>query len=145
MGRARPLQPAQRTDRVMRRRLLLGSWQAGAEAMTVQEQVQLHTNRLKDSKANVRVQAAKALSEIGPPAQAAVAALVEALHDEDVSVRLAASTALGEIGPAAQAAIPPLIEALRDPDPEAGASAATALGKVREAAVPALVEALSNA
>jgi HEAT repeat protein len=52
---------------------------------------------LKDSSANVRVTAVKALAQIGPEARSAVPALKKALTDSDQGVRLASENALKAI------------------------------------------------
>jgi HEAT repeat protein len=52
---------------------------------------------LKDSSANVRLTAVKALAQIGPEARSAVPALKKALTDSDQGVRLAAADALQAI------------------------------------------------
>ena len=67
---------------------------------------------LRDPDAPVRLQAARALSRIGPEAAPAVPALTAALSDHDVLVRRNAARALGQIGPAAKHAVPELIRAL---------------------------------
>jgi len=59
-----------------------------------------------------RRRAAESLGKIGDKAQAAIPALIDALHDEDDGVRLCAARALGCMGPAARDAIPALMEVL---------------------------------
>jgi HEAT repeats len=68
---------------------------------------------LSDPEVNVRVQAARALARIGPPAKAAVLALTKALDDPDAGVRQNAARALGQIGPDARDAVPELIRSLK--------------------------------
>lgn len=74
---------------------------------------------------------------------AALPALIAALHDRDPKVRRAAADALGKIGPSASAAVPHLTELLDDE--HAWPAAAEALGRIgpeaREA-VPKFLEAL---
>jgi HEAT repeat protein len=60
----------------------------------------------------VREQAGRAISLIGPKAAAAVPELVRLLDDESDSVRRQAARALGQIGAAAKAAVPALIKQL---------------------------------
>jgi hypothetical protein len=60
----------------------------------------------------VREQAARALSLIGPKSVAAVPELIKLLDDESEPVRRQAARALGQVGPAAKAAIPALIRQL---------------------------------
>jgi HEAT repeat protein len=62
--------------------------------------------------ANVRIQAALLLAELGPDAQKAVPALMRALNDRDPFVVDAAASALGRIGPAAKEAAPACITLL---------------------------------
>ena len=59
---------------------------------------------LKDQKADVRINAANALANIGPEAKAAVPALIETLKDEKAYVRRAAGAALDKIRSDANAA-----------------------------------------
>ena len=58
-----------------------------------------------------------ALGRIGPPAKAAVPALVAALKDPESLVHEAAAEALGSIGPEARQAIPALQQAARQWEP----------------------------
>jgi HEAT repeat protein len=94
-----------------------------------------------------RGEAAYALGQIGPPAQAAVPHLLAAFqNDPDLSVRQECAYALGGIGPGAQSAVPVLLDALKKGSATAiRASAAMALGgigPVSDAVVPALIAAL---
>ncbi len=77
---------------------------------------------LRDPDPAMRANAARALSLMGPEAEAAIGALIEALGDSDAQVRTGAARALGQIGPAARSAIPALIEALRRAEAEERAS-----------------------
>ena len=83
---------------------------------------------LNDQRADVRINAARALGEIGPEAKAAVPALIETLKDEEASVRSSAAFALSRIG---LAAVPALSEALKDEDRNVRGSAAVALDQIR--------------
>jgi len=65
--------------------------------------------------AATRLQAARALSRMGPPASDAIPALVRALNDPDVRVRNQAARALGQIGSEAVPAIPALVDVLYEP------------------------------
>lgn len=67
-----------------------------------------------ERQAEVRRQAAEVLARIGPDAEPAVPALIEALQDPSPSVRKAAAHALGQIGPAAEAAVPALLRTMLD-------------------------------
>jgi transglutaminase-like putative cysteine protease len=68
---------------------------------------------LSDPDPKVRLQAARALARIGPPARDAVPALTRALDDTDLAVRANAARALGQIGPNASSAVPDLIRSLK--------------------------------
>ena len=65
----------------------------------------------------VREQAARALSLIGPKATAAVPELIKLLDDDAEPVRRQAARALGQIGPAAKSAVPALIRRLEIKEP----------------------------
>jgi len=67
--------------------------------------------------AEVREQAARALSLIGPKATAAVPELIKLLDDDAEPVRRQAARALGQIGPAAKSAVPALIRRLEIKEP----------------------------
>jgi serine/threonine protein kinase/HEAT repeat protein len=89
-----------------------------------------------------------ALGQIGPTAQAAVPALVEALEDPELAVRWDAAKALGKMGPAAARAVPALAAVLHEQDdPIVRQRAVVALGEIGPAArsaVPALIGALKD-
>src|SRR5262249_22050969 len=55
-----------------------------------------------------RLEAARAIAEMGPAAKDAVPALIAVLKDKNREVRKAAAGALGKIGPAAEPAVPAL-------------------------------------
>jgi len=96
---------------------------------------------LKDSSANVRSAAARALGEIGN--EAAVSALLGLLEDDDAYVRSAAAKALGLIG--TEAAVPPLIVSLNDGVSHVRVAVIGALGRLGgEAAVSALSKVLND-
>ncbi|MHC4251099.1 MAG: HEAT repeat domain-containing protein, partial [Planctomycetota bacterium] len=113
--------------------------------------------QLKNTDPKARRKAFLSLRRLGPAANAAVPALIEALEDRDLNVRYptsrpsvrtsestAAAGALGRIGPDARDAVPALAQALKDTDIFLRANAAEALGKIGPAAreaVPALVAA----
>jgi HEAT repeat protein len=85
----------------------------------------------------VRAKAAAMIARIGPPAKAAVPALIKALGDDDPATRSEVLMALGAIGPDAQAAVPAVIKALHDPEVSVRYAACYALGKIGPAALPA--------
>src|SRR5262249_61019631 len=90
----------------------------------------------------VRAVAARALVRRGPPARAAVPALVAMLADEEREVRRAAAHALGGIGPEAGAALSPLTEmVLQSPDWCDRQAALAGLGGIGPVTVPILTQA----
>jgi HEAT repeat protein len=92
----------------------------------------------------VRSFAAWSLGEMGPPAQAKVPALVEALRLEEGEGG-AAARALAKLGPVAASAVPVLLEQLKGHEPRRRFTAAEALGRIGAAsAVPDLVTALKD-
>ena len=86
----------------------------------------------------------EALGHIGPAAQPAIPALLEAVQGGDENVRYAAVEALAQIG-ASGDAVPILIETLDDPNWYVRRGAAAALHTVETEAVPALIERLKDA
>ena len=113
------------------------------ERVRMERRVQQLIQNLRSFVSKDRLYASGSLRAIGPAAEAAVPALIEALKDEDSNVRGSAADALGKIGPAA---VPALIEALRDDDSDVRytAAALARIGPAAEAAVPALIEALKH-
>jgi HEAT repeat protein len=103
---------------------------------------------LKAPEAEMRRQAAVALSQMGPAAKPAVNDLGNALKDEDATVRLTVVTALWRLGPDAQVVAPAVAATLKkDRDQRVRTMAAYALGKVSTSTkevVPALLEALQD-
>jgi HEAT repeat protein len=85
---------------------------------------------LQDSDTNLRWRAASVLSDLGTEASPAVPALTKALQDEDGQVRLYATLALGNIGMAAKPAVPSLMAALQDKDLYVRIYAPSALRKI---------------
>ena len=92
----------------------------------------------------VRLRAAAIIARIGPPAKAAVPALVDALGDESSETRNEVLFALGAIGPEAKAAVPAIAKALRDPDMNVRYAACYALCQIGPAAMPAKSELVGN-
>ena len=102
---------------------------------------------LKDSKASIRLRAAKALGELDQGAKDAVPALILALDDVDSGVRAASAQALGEMGAAAKAAVPALVRRLQDDkvsrsEGSVWVAASQALGSIGADAAPQLIKAL---
>lgn len=104
-------------------------------------------NGLKSEK--LRVPAVQVLTRIGPGAQAAVPALIEAMKSDNEEFRRDVHLALAAIGPAAAPAVPALTAVLSDEKSEAvQPSAAFALGRIGPAAkgaVPVLRQKLAGA
>src|SRR5437762_1315738 len=69
--------------------------------------------QLKNANLARRLEATEAIAELGPKAQKAVPALIEALKDSDEYVRLRVSSALTQVG---KPAAPALVEALKQKD-----------------------------
>ena len=85
------------------------------ERARMDRRVQQLIQNLRSFVSKDRVYASDSLRVIGPAAEAAVPALIEALTHDDSEVRRHATYALRDIGPAA---VPALIEALKDDDSE---------------------------
>lgn len=94
-----------------------------------------------------RAAAARRLGDIGPLAQLAVPALLQALTAGDSVVRSRAAESLGRIHTDAGHVVPALVNSLSDTNSEVRASAAEALsgwGKEAQPAVPRLVQLLDD-
>ncbi len=83
-------------------------------------------------------QAAAALEMIGPPAQPAVAVLVEALSSPSEKLVCHSAVALGAIGPGAESALAPLRKVLARNHASICTHAVSALGNLGPAAAPAV-------
>src|SRR5262245_51096491 len=70
------------------------------------------------------------LARLGPQAEPAAPALVEALGHPIASVRIDTARTLGAIGPKAREAVPALTAALKDPEPLVRVATAQALWRV---------------
>ncbi|WP_158224974.1 HEAT repeat domain-containing protein, partial [Brunnivagina elsteri] len=100
---------------------------------------------LEHQKAEVRVHAAIALSQMGEHATPALPALSRALRDEDKSVRVEAAKAFSSIG--RRAMVPYLLVNLRHENPSVrynAVHALTRLGKYSQSAVPTLINTLEK-
>jgi HEAT repeat protein len=100
---------------------------------------------LQHHKPEVRVHAAKALSQIGINAAPALNALSQAMQDKDNNVRVEATQAFTIIG--RQAIVPRLVANLRSENPSTrynAAHALTRLGKYAQSAVPTLIQTLED-
>ncbi len=96
---------------------------------------------LKDNNPEVRENVAQVLGKIGN--ERAVGPLIELLADEQQEVRKSAEDALANIG---EPAVGPLVKIMNDPDENylSRESAIGALGKIGEPAVEPLIKALDN-
>ena len=93
--------------------------------------------RVADSR---RASAAAGFGEFGPPAEAAVPALLQALQGRDLIVRGPAAVSLGKIRAKPDIVIPLLIGYLEDDDlRESAAEALGEFGSLSKAAIPKLV------
>ncbi|MEG5059839.1 HEAT repeat domain-containing protein [Microcoleus sp. A2-C5] len=101
---------------------------------------------LKDSDADVRSSAARALGNIPAKAKTVVPQLIFLLKDSDAEVRYSAAYALGSMGAEAKTAVPQLIPLLKDSNADVRRSAASALGSIAEAktVVPQLIPLLKD-
>lgn len=102
------------------------------------------TGRLQDANPEMRLEAVRALKQLGPQAKTAVLRLSDALEDKEPLIRIEAARALGAIGPEAKATIPALIKRFGDKDQVRleGAvwfAAAKALGEIGPASMPHLM------
>ena len=101
---------------------------------------------LKHTRAQVRIEAAHALGQVGANSPETIAALIDLLkHDPAREIRRSAARSLGAIGPKAKAAVPALRKALKGDGQGGWWVAVDALCKIGGAdIVPVLVEALAN-
>ncbi len=100
---------------------------------------------LQHHKPEVRVHAAKALSQMGLDATPALNALSRAMQDKDNNVRVEATEAFTTIG--RQAIVPRLVANLHSQNPSTrynAAHALTRLGKYAQSAVPTLIQTLQD-
>lgn len=95
--------------------------------------------------AEFRELAADAIAYLGPPAGAAVPALIRATRDDVERVRRKAVSALGSMGQTAEIAIPAVVELMVfDESPAVRDAAATALAGIGPAALPVLQHLLND-
>ena len=94
-------------------------------------QIKFLCKTLKNSNAQIRLQAANLLSELGVRAVSAIPALIQALDDRDSFVKRACIEVLVKMGSQATPAIPALLRILRDKFPLNRSAAAKALGRLR--------------
>src|SRR5205823_6759398 len=104
---------------------------------------------LDDKDGRTRVEAARALEEIGPGASAAVPRLTQLLNDRqtNVDLRWKAAITLARIGRPAESAVSALLRMLEEKDPLLRNGAAQALGflgRNHKDVVPALIRALDT-
>lgn len=92
---------------------------------------------LKDENTVVRARAMSAIRYIGPPARAAVPALIDELNGDERGLHWNAAAALGAIGPDAKAALPTLLRVLKEEG--IGADAIGEIGADEAVIVPLLI------
>jgi HEAT repeat protein len=97
---------------------------------------------LGDPNPHERMNAARALQEMGPLAEPAVPQLIGSLKDKAKRVCGCAIKMLGAIGPKAEAAVPPLMTLLSDR--ECGLPASNALGRIGQPALQPLLDTLND-
>jgi HEAT repeat protein len=102
-----------------------------------------YITQLKNSSAEDRAGALRAIGNFGPDAATAATLLTRALSDESPEVRAAAAGALAQVGSPAAAAVPVLAKLLADSTPRVRSVAAVALKDMRAASVPALPQLLA--
>jgi len=95
-----------------------------------EDPVALLITQLGDANYDVRIAAADALRDLGPPAAAAVPALVQALRDRHPTLRQASARALGDMGDKTPPVIRALQESLKDAELSVRLAAAWSLLKV---------------
>jgi len=93
---------------------------------------------------DVRFYAVWSLGWIGPPAKEAAGQVVKLLADPSANVRRKAAFALGKIAPEPDSAIRSLLGAFNDKSPEVRLAAADAVAQFKDKAVPVLKEALGS-
>ncbi|HMF18807.1 MAG TPA: HEAT repeat domain-containing protein, partial [Gemmataceae bacterium] len=122
--------------------LIVGTGPAGREGVPALLKALTH----KD--ARVRIDAAEDLGQIGPPAAAAVPALLKLFkQDEDTMVRIEAAKAVASIDPKNEPALAMLVEALNHKAGKVRKRAAECIGDLGprgKPAVPALLKALKD-
>lgn len=101
---------------------------AGPVSKAVLPQVVEILNSGRDSL--TRQEAARTLAAIGPAAESATPALVQALRDADAWTRMFAARALGEIMASPELAVPPLIILLGDADTNVEQAAGLSLSQI---------------
>jgi HEAT repeat protein len=108
------------------------------------EPVGEYVKSLKSKDLKVRLDAIQSLKRLGPRAEPAIPALIEALNDSDRRVRRGAHAALVNIG---KAAVPAVVKALQRKEPNIrfiGAVILHDLGTDAKAGVPSLIELLAD-
>ena len=131
--------PAPQTRLTADEKVLAGSVITALMRLQVSISIEPLTRQLKSTDADLRAQAANALSRIRQPIASAVPALLEALDDSDHNVRANAARALGVSKDAR--AVEPLIKLLGDKEEQVQVSAIRALAAIGDkAAVEPLAE-----
>ncbi|HUY35147.1 MAG TPA: HEAT repeat domain-containing protein [Pirellulales bacterium] len=100
--------------------------------------VPMLVDALRDTVADVRGRAVRALREIGLPASSVVAELMRLMDDPDVLARITVIGALGSFGAGAIPALPALAKALGDENADTRRAAVRAFGALGALAQPVL-------
>ena len=98
----------------------------------------LLTTALDGDRADIRLEAAKALARMGVRAKSAAPALRSRLADKDPNVRREALVALAEIGPDSHPAVTEIIKIFDENDSNLRRTACYALGRIGAASKPAI-------
>jgi len=104
----------------------------------VSNTAQVYLAQLSSSDLEQRVAAAEALARLGPDAQPAAVALVEACGSSDESLCQWSSAALEELGPPSASQIAPLMQLARNPSSDVAYWAITLLGRAGDNAPSAV-------
>jgi HEAT repeat protein len=100
---------------------------------------------LKDSKAAVRLSAARALGTVATTETSAALTLSKALGDKDKRIRDVSAGALANMGAGAAPALPALLKSINDPSHHTRGPSAVALGAIGDSkAIPLLVKRLTD-
>ena len=100
---------------------------------------------LKDSKAAVRLSAARALGAVATTGTSAALTLGNALGDKDQRIRDASANALANMGQGAAPALPALLKSINDSSHHTRGPSAVALGAIGDSkAIPLLVKRLTD-
>lgn len=120
---------------------------AGAAILSGCEDIEGYIQDLKSADTETRQQAAAKLQELGPEADEAIPALIQATGDQDPEVRRFAVEALGAIGESNTEVTEALIRGIDDDNVHVRRASVVAVGKLDRfpaAALPALLDHLGD-